>query len=87
MTDISLRISNWYYGETKEDWAGEYTCSNTMGFVRHFQLYNDIVDWVWDNIEQPELNTRWAKIGDCIYVRIRKPKDWTLFALKWGVED
>lgn len=85
MTNFELRLPNWVYGgDCPGDWAGQYICANTIGFDRHFQLYNDIVDWIWDNVEDPKSNAQWNKIGDCIYVYIRKPNDYFLFSLRWG---
>ena len=85
MADIKLRDSHWYYNvDLPYGWAGEYTNANTIGFDAHFQKYNDIVDWINANVKRPKANARWNKIGDCIYVYIRKPKDWTMFTLRWG---
>ena len=64
-------------------WAGEYSNANTIGFELHYQLYSDIVDWINSNIKNPRSNARWTKIGDCIYVQIRKKKDYTWFSLRW----
>ena len=84
--EIILRDSNWGLSlGTVADWAGEYTNANTVGFDLHFQKYNDIVDWILANVHDPFTNARWTKIGDCIYVHIRQPRDWTLFTLRWGV--
>lgn len=81
---IDLKEQHWYYGEDlPEGWAGAYTNGNTIGFDAHFQMYNDIVDWLHNHIQRPYSNSRWAKIGDCIYVYIRKPDDYIMFTLAW----
>ena len=82
-----LRESNWpKYGADKlpYGWAGEYSNANTIGFDAHFAKYNEIVDWIQDNIKRPHSNAHWSKIGDCIYVQIRKRKDWVWFTLRFG---
>lgn len=88
MTDTAfkLRERNWTWGEVlPKNWVGEYTSSNVLGFDAQFQKYNDIVDWIQSNIKgSPHANARWALISDCIYVYIRRPKDWTMFTLRWG---
>ena len=83
--EIILRDSNWGpMSGLPPGWAGEYSNPNTIGFDAHFQMYNDIVDWILLNVADPYNNARWIKIADCIYVDIRQPRDWTLFTLRWG---
>lgn len=66
-------------------WTGEWRNPNTVGFNAHAAKYNHVVQWIHDNVERPYKNAHWAKIGDCIYVQIKKPKDFVLFTLRWGV--
>ena len=65
-------------------WAGEWSNSNTIGFDAHFEKYNNIVDWIKKNIKRPYSNAHWVKFGDCIYVHIRKRKDWIWFVMRWS---
>lgn len=65
-------------------WAGQQSIPNTTNFDDHWQQYLDIVKWINENIENPKQNACWTKIGDCIYVYIRKPTDWTWFILRWA---
>lgn len=67
-----------------QTWAGEYHIVNNMGFLLHDQIYCDVVAWINENIARPYKNAHWAKIGDCIYVQIRKKQDFTLFMLRWA---
>lgn len=75
---------HWFGAKLPYGWAGEYSIPNTTNFDHHMQLYQDIVYWIRANIQTPYANACWTKIGDCIYVQIRKPKDYTLFLLKWS---
>ena len=81
-----LRERNWVRpGNLPKSWAGEYICTNVIGFDAQFQKYNDIVDWIQANIKgSPHANARWALLSDCIYVYIRRPKDYVMFMLKWS---
>lgn len=86
-TLTGLREGHWpTYGSDHlpYGWAGEYTCANTIGFDAHAALYNEIVDWIHDNIARPHTNAHWAKMGDCIYVQIRKKKDMFWFTMRFG---
>ena len=60
-------------------WAGEYCVSDTAE-----KRYLDIVAWIKDNINNPEQNAFWTKIGQDIRVLIRRPKDLTVFLLRWS---
>lgn len=75
---------NWPTSELPYGWAGKCYISNTMGFDKHLQLYKDIMHWIETNIEDPNKNAHWIKIGDCIYVHIRKKQDLVWFKLVWG---
>lgn len=68
-------------------WALETAYPNTIGFDQHFALYNSMVDWIKSNVVNYENNALWTKIGDCIYIKLRKPHDATMFLLKFSVSD
>lgn len=57
---------------------------NTMGFDAHFDLYRSIAQWIPENIHYARRNTRWTKMGDCIYVQFKKEKDYHWFMLRWA---
>lgn len=76
-----LREANWpKYASVRlpEGWAGDWANVNTI------QMYNDVIDWIHENIKRPRSNAHWVKIGDCTYVQIRKKRDWVWFTLRWG---
>lgn len=84
---IDLPPANWPRRSNDQrpyGWAGEYSIPNRVGFDAHAQMYRDITEWIKGNIERPYKNAHWAKIGDCIYVQIRKKADFTLFMLRWA---
>lgn len=66
-------------------WAADFSYPNNIGFDAHFALYNEMVVWIKTNVERYEHNALWTKIGDCIYVKLRKKNDALMFALKFGL--
>ena len=84
--EVDMEIGRWIEQQPLYMWKhGEYFNPNTIGFDAHFGLYNDIVDWIHANIKRPYSNAHWVKIGDGIYVHIRKKRDWMWFTMRWGV--
>lgn len=72
------------YGyETPYGWS-EHNIVNTMGFARHYEIYIEIVAWIYANVENCEKNAMWFKVNDCIYVRLRRRQDALMFTLKWS---
>jgi len=83
------RMANWPLDistNKPEGWSGEHAIPNRRGFERHMALYVEIVQWILKNIEDPKENAQWNKVGDCIYVYIRRPRDFTMYSLKYGHE-
>lgn len=74
---------NWDEDKLPYGWVGEWTNPNTIGFEKHFRLYQEITDWIVNNIHNPYGNCKWTKTGDCIYVQFRKQKDMAWFLLRW----
>ena len=72
--------SNWEL----EGWAFEEGYPNTIGFAEHFSLYNKMIDWIKANVVNYRQNSMWTKIGDCIYIKLRKEQDAMLFILTFG---
>lgn len=68
-----------------QDWALETGYPNEIGFEQHFLLYLQMVDWIRANVVNYENNALWTKIGDCIYIKLRKPTDATAFILRFGL--
>ena len=82
-----LPLSNWSGIDAKgKNWrrGGEYSIPNTTNFEHHYQMYLNIIQWIEEHVERPMRNAKWAKIGDCIYVQLRKEKDFAYFILRWG---
>lgn len=85
---IAFIESNWREadaGKLPYGWARELSYPNVQGFDAHYQLYKDMVQWLERNVKNYQQNTRWIKIGDCIYVQFRKSKDMAWFALRFGI--
>jgi len=78
--------SNWQTGTLTQPngWAGYLYIPNTTCFDDHYQTYVGIINWIEGNIERPYRNAHWSKIGDCIYVNIRKKDDFARFLLRWS---
>ena len=57
---------------------------NNTNFYEHFTLYNEMVAWIQSNVQNWHTNTLYTKIGDCIYIKLRKRTDATMFILKFG---
>ena len=88
---VDLKPKHWPHipgtpenGKVPYGWAGERSYPNNIGFDKHFQMYNDIVDWLHTNVENTKHNAHWNKIGDCIYVQLRKRENLMMFVLRWG---
>lgn len=71
-------------GKLPYGWAGEHSIPNNIGFARHKELYQDIINWIYENISNSVGNVYWTKIGDCFYFQFRKEKDLLMFLLRWG---
>lgn len=86
---LTLPDSQWADGGTTviEDWVAMWAYPNYIGFERHFQLYRDMVDWIKANVVNYKHNAMWTKIGDCIYINLRNPRDAMMFALRFGSEN
>jgi hypothetical protein len=68
-----------------EGWALETSYPNNIGFDRHFALYNEMVAWIKAHVVNYQSNALWTKIGDCIYIKLRKEKDAMMFILRFGI--
>lgn len=78
---------DWYQTPTHPvllGWALEIGYPNEIGFEMHFLLYLNMVDWIKANVVNYKNNALWTKIGDCIYIKLRKPADATAFILRFG---
>ena len=68
-----------------QGWAAvELSYPNVTDFADHFAMYNRMVVWIKQNVENYQSNALWTKIGDCIYVKLRKEKDAMMFILCFG---
>jgi len=62
----------------------EHHIVNTMGFDRYYQIYEDMVVWLYTNVEDCEKNANWFRMNDCIYVYLRRRSDAVMFTLMWS---
>ena len=67
-----------------QGWAAELGYPNVTDFADHFAMYNRMVAWIKRNVENYQFNALWTKIGDCIYIKLRKEKDAMMFILSFG---
>ena len=66
------------------NWAASFSYPNHTNFRDHFEMYNRMVAWIRANVEGYQYNALWTKIGDCVYVKLRKEKDAMMFILAFG---
>lgn len=78
-----MKYENGYSNGLPYGWT-EHTIINTMGFDRHAQIFTEVVEWIYNNVDNCEAHAHWFKINDCIYVQLRRRKDATMFALRWS---
>jgi hypothetical protein len=67
-------------------WAASLSYANTTNFKDHFEMYNNMVAWIKANVVNYHNNALWTKIGDCVYIKLRKEKDAMLFILRFGTQ-
>lgn len=85
-----IKQSNWPKRNSRKnytfskDWAGQVHIPNTMGFGAHYAIYDSIRLWIAENVHKPYSNAQWAKIGDCIYVHMKREDDFISFLLKFA---
>ncbi len=65
-------------------WAFSGCYSNILESDRHIALYNSMVDWIKKYVVNYKHNALWTRIGDCIYVKLRKEQDAMVFILYFG---
>lgn len=71
--------NNWYSARLPYGWAGEHYVPDTAE-----KRYLAIVAWIKNNINNPEQNAHWTKLGQSTRVFIRRPRDLTVFLLRWS---
>ncbi|HET8688561.1 MAG TPA: hypothetical protein VFM18_18260 [Methanosarcina sp.] len=69
-----------------QGWS-RHTIINTMGFTLYEQIYQDVILWIYNNIDECENNAHWFRVNDCIYVYLKKSEDTMLFTLRWSAVD
>jgi hypothetical protein len=88
---MEMQCSNWplfnsyTLMKVPKDWTGLYTIHIRKGNVYiDMQLYNDIIEWIKVNIKRTDHNVWYTGFSTNVYFVFRKPKDKTLFILRWG---
>lgn len=53
--------------------------------LEDFESWTDIINWIYNNIENPERHSRWYfdEHERQLYVKFRKERDFMWFALRW----
>lgn len=79
---FDLRPTHWY----ANDKVGWYTFEFTFQKYSHRypDMYNDIVDWIYEHIDKPERHARWHINSMHIRVRFRYERDYLRFVLTWA---
>ena len=67
-----------------DGWTGDwYLDVSKMDSHPRNILWNNMVDWVLTNIEDPYTNAYWYKGTVFIYFYFRNPKDYQWFLMRW----
>lgn len=81
----NYNYKGWEY--TNNGWY-EFTIKNTYegwnGTIKFEEIYNEIVQWLYDNIANCERHARWIILNDSIHVKFRFEKDYSWFTIRWG---
>jgi hypothetical protein len=48
------------------------------------EKYQEMLQWLYDNIDKCERHARWILQEDSIHVKFRFEKDYSWFMLRWG---
>ena len=54
-----------------------------IGVKRHAEIYIEIVSWIFSQNYDME-QVHFMKMNDCIYVRFKDARDYTMFVLRFG---
>lgn len=53
--------------------------------VKHYDIYLEIIDWLYDNIGKCERHCRWAVTEiETVSFKFRYEKDYIMFTLRWS---
>lgn len=78
--DTNLQHNYYYDKGWQNTQVGWYEVSvRTYNKAKHSELVN----WLYDNIDNPERHVRWVKIEDMSHFRFRYEKDYIWFRLTW----
>lgn len=76
--------SRWLEYKDKHDWVDVkprwYEC---VIKIKHLGQYEDIVNWIYDHIDNCEQHARWTHIGMNLHVRFRYERDYMWCRLVW----
>ena len=81
---------NWAKGWEGTNPGWHTVVINNADFDGHYSVtkfeekYQEIIQWLYDNIDNCERHVRWILEEDSINVRFRFEKDYSWFMLRWG---
>ncbi len=86
-----MRYQNYNYKgweHTNPGWH-EFTITNTHfdgwhSTVKFEEKYQEVVQWLYDHIDNCERHARWILLQESIRVKFRYEKDYAWCALRWG---
>ncbi len=79
---FDLRPTHWYVNEKDGWYAFELPFKQ---YADHYpDLYNEIVDWMYANLDKPERHARWHINSMHIRVKFRYERDYLRFVLRWS---
>lgn len=78
----TLRLTHWYANEKPGWYLYEFPVKKYPD--RYTDMYNEIVDWLYANIDKPERHVRWHINNMHIRVKFRYERDYLRFVLTWS---
>jgi len=66
----------------KKDW---YSCeiNNTVGSATFDKMHQNVIEWIYKNIEGCEKHCYWYRMNDDMFFQFRHKKNYTWFCLRW----
>lgn len=74
-----------HYYDYERGWVdtnkGWHEC--TLDWITRTQ-HRDIVEWMYEKLDNPERHARWIRFEDCSKFKFRYERDYILFTLRWS---